>query len=56
LVPDSYAHPHIDPALERLAGILMGLVVLEPILLAWHLIAPSRQPALEKGSSDGEGE
>jgi uncharacterized membrane protein YccC len=56
LVPDSYAHPHIDPALERLAGILMGLVVLEPILLAWHLVAPSRQPALEKGSSDGEGE
>jgi uncharacterized membrane protein YccC len=56
LVPDSYAHPRIDPALERLAGILMGLVVLEPILLAWHLIAPSRAAPRENGSSESEGE
>jgi uncharacterized membrane protein YccC len=56
LVPDSYAHPHLDPALERLAGILMGLVVLEPVLLAWHLVAPSREPSLVKASSESEGE
>jgi hypothetical protein len=56
LVPDSYAHPNLDPALERLAGILMGLVVLEPVLLAWHLIAPSREPSPEKASSESEGE
>jgi uncharacterized membrane protein YccC len=56
LVPDSYAHPGIDPALERLAGILTGLVVLEPILLAWHLIAPSRQPSPEQAASANEGE
>jgi uncharacterized membrane protein YccC len=56
LVPDSYAHPHIDPALERLAGILMGLVVLEPVLLAWHLVAPSRAPSAEKALSASEEE
>ncbi|HEY3790736.1 MAG TPA: FUSC family protein [Bradyrhizobium sp.] len=56
LVPDSYLHPGIDPALQRLAGILMGLVVLEPVLLAWHLIAPSREPSPEKAVSANEGE
>lgn len=56
LVPDSYAHPHIDPALARLAGIVMGLVVLEPVLLAWHLLAPGREPARETITSASEGE
>jgi len=56
LVPDSYARPGIDPALERLAGILTGLVVLEPILLAWRLIAPSRQPSPKKAAAANEGE
>jgi hypothetical protein len=56
LVPDSYAHPGIDPALQRLAGILMGLVVLEPVLLAWHLVARSREPSPEKAASANEGE
>jgi uncharacterized membrane protein YccC len=39
LVPDSYAHAMIDPALERLASVLIGLLVLEPILLGWHVAA-----------------
>lgn len=39
LVPDSYAHAMIDPALERLASVLIGLLVLEPILLGWHVVA-----------------
>jgi uncharacterized membrane protein YccC len=56
LVPDSYAYIRIDPALERLAGIVMGLVVLEPVLLAWHLIAPNRQPSPERALSASEGE
>jgi uncharacterized membrane protein YccC len=56
LVPDSYAYMRIDPALERLAGILMGLVVLEPVLLAWHLVAPGREPSPEKALSASEGE
>ncbi|MBR0875006.1 FUSC family protein [Bradyrhizobium tropiciagri] len=56
LVPDSYAQMRIDPALERLSGILMGLVVLEPVLLAWHLVAPSREPPREQAASTNEGE
>ncbi len=56
LVPDSYAHPGIDPALERLAGILIGLVVLEPVLLAWHLVARGQEPVPEKTLSASEGE
>jgi uncharacterized membrane protein YccC len=54
LVPDSYAHTRIDPALERLAGILMGLVVLEPVLLVWHLVAPEPSPEKTLSTSDGE--
>jgi uncharacterized membrane protein YccC len=56
LVPDSYAHIRIDPALERLAGILMGLIVLEPVLLAWHLVAPNRKASSDKALSAREGE
>ncbi|CAN5414103.1 hypothetical protein BH09PSE6_BH09PSE6_13850 [soil metagenome] len=40
LVPDSFANADIEPAIERLIGILMGLVVLEPVLVIWHLVAP----------------
>jgi uncharacterized membrane protein YccC len=42
LVPDEYAHAAIEPALARLGGILVGLALLEPVLLAWHLVAPGR--------------
>jgi Mg2+/Co2+ transporter CorB len=56
LVPDSYAAMRIDPALERLVGILMGLVVLEPILLAWHCIAPKRERCPENALSASESE
>lgn len=38
LVPDSYA----GAALERLAGIGVGMAVLVPVLLAWHLLTPGR--------------
>lgn len=41
LVPDDYGSAAIGPALNRLTGILIGMALLEPVLLAWHLIAPS---------------
>ena len=40
LVPDSYAAAAIAPSLDRLFGILVGMALLEPILVAWHLIVP----------------
>ncbi|UAK26423.1 FUSC family protein [Sphingomonas nostoxanthinifaciens] len=38
LVPDDYGAIEIGPALARLTGILIGMAVLEPVLLAWHLL------------------
>jgi uncharacterized membrane protein YccC len=43
LVPDSYAQAHLGPALERLLGIFAGILLLQPVLLAWHLLAPGRR-------------
>lgn len=43
LVPDDYARAHIGPALDRLAGTLIGMALLEPVLLLWHLIAPDER-------------
>jgi uncharacterized membrane protein YccC len=40
LVPDDYAAAHIGPAIDRLAGTLIGMALLEPVLLLWHLTAP----------------
>jgi uncharacterized membrane protein YccC len=41
LVPDSYTDAAIAPALDRLYGILTGMALLEPVLVAWHLVAPA---------------
>lgn len=41
LVPDSYADASIGPALNRLLSIFVGIVVLEPVLLAWHAVSRS---------------
>ncbi len=38
LVPDNYFNAQPDPGVGRLTGILLGIVVLEPILLVWHLL------------------
>jgi uncharacterized membrane protein YccC len=43
LVPDSYADAELAPALHRLGGILVGMAVLEPVLVAWRLIAGDRR-------------
>lgn len=39
LVPDNYANAQVTPGYERLLGILFGMVLLEPVVLAAHLIA-----------------
>lgn len=57
LVPDSYAAAAIDPGLHRLIGILVGSALMEPVLIAWHLLAPGKQtpttrPATEETASE----
>jgi uncharacterized membrane protein YccC len=47
LVPDSYAHAHLGPAWERLAGIFIGMAVLEPVLILWHFASPGRPKTAE---------
>lgn len=42
LVPDSYADATIRPGLERLVSIFVGMAVLTPILILWHLFARTR--------------
>ena len=43
LAPDSYAAAGLGPALERLGGVVVGILLLEPVLLAWHVVAPARR-------------
>jgi len=38
LVPDSYADAGVGPGLQRLFGILFGMVLLEPVLLAFRYL------------------
>lgn len=42
LVPDRIEDVAVAPAMARLTGIAVGLAVLEPVLVAWHLLAPRR--------------
>ena len=44
LVPDSYANAELAPAIDRLTGIIIGIVVLEPVLLLSHLATKTRRP------------
>lgn len=43
LVPDSYSDARIEPGLQRLMSIFVGMAILEPVLIAWHLVAPARK-------------
>jgi uncharacterized membrane protein YccC len=45
LVPDDYAQAQIHPAIDRLLSVLLGMALLEPVLLAWHWLAPQTRPA-----------
>lgn len=53
LVPDSYANAGVEPGMERLAGILAGMAVLEPILLLGRLAGRGR--ARDAGHDMGAG-
>lgn len=52
LVPDSYAGAAITPAFDRLYGILIGMAVLEPVLVAWHVIRPGALPMTASSPSE----
>jgi uncharacterized membrane protein YccC len=52
LVPDSYADANTQPALERLISIFVGMALLEPVLLLWHLVARGPAGAV---ADDGRG-
>lgn len=55
LVPDTYADAEIMPALLRLLSIFIGMALLEPVLLAWHWLAPHEaRAAAASTSSDSE--
>lgn len=43
LVPDSYANADLAPAMHRLLSIFVGFAILEPVLIAWHLLSPGRR-------------
>jgi uncharacterized membrane protein YccC len=43
LVPDNYTNAVLDPGLDRLFGILFGLILLEPVVLAAHLVQQRRR-------------
>ncbi|CDO37527.1 FUSC family protein [Novosphingobium sp. KN65.2] len=55
LIPDSYENVAIAPAVTRLVSVFIGMMVLEPVLLAWHLIAPRKAPG-EHGTAPSDGE
>jgi uncharacterized membrane protein YccC len=55
LVPDNYADAEIGPALLRLLSIFIGMALLEPVLLAWHFLAPREAGSVvATGQSDSE--
>jgi len=54
LVPDSYADAQIKPALQRMLSIVIGMALLEPVLLAWHALAPRRKPDQEASAAASE--
>jgi uncharacterized membrane protein YccC len=38
LVPDSYLNAELAPGLARLIGIVVGILLLLPVLVGWHLV------------------
>jgi uncharacterized membrane protein YccC len=55
LVPDHYDQASIGLAVERLASIVIGMALLEPVLLAWHALSPKVQRARAETPSHGDG-
>lgn len=56
LVPDSYGQVRSDPGVHRLVSILIGMALLEPVLLAWHAIAPWQSSLRENYRANRDGE
>jgi uncharacterized membrane protein YccC len=56
LVPDNYANAQIGPAENRLVGLLVGMALLEPILLLWHLVAPGKGAIAKVLGAEGGGD
>ena len=60
LVPDDYSAAMIAPGLSRLSGIAVGIAILEPVLLLWHLarrrraVAPGAAEDRQAGAPHGE--
>ena len=52
LVPDSYVEPDPEAAVARLAGIVIGIALLEPVLAAFHLLT-WRRAVEAKGDASG---
>ncbi len=51
LVPDDYSNAAIEPGLERLISVFIGMAILVPVLLAGHIIAPEREAVDVSGDS-----
>jgi hypothetical protein len=45
LVPDRYIDPDPDAGLARLAGTVIGIAMLEPVLAAFHVFSWSKAVA-----------
>jgi uncharacterized membrane protein YccC len=56
LVPDSYAEVRVDPGVKRLISILIGMALLEPVLLAWHALAPRASVVMRRYRPKRSGE
>jgi uncharacterized membrane protein YccC len=55
LVPDSYADAVISPAFDRLYGILVGMALLEPVLVAWRFLEQITHPRASPGTDGNTG-
>lgn len=51
LVPDSFIAPDADAAIARLAGIVIGNALLEPVLAAFHVFNWKSTVAVRGGVS-----
>lgn len=54
LVPDSYAGAAAAPGFDRLWGILTGMIILEPLLVLWHLIGLARGGEVGRATGGSE--
>ena len=54
LVPDSYSNAVVDPGVDRLAGILLGIVILEPVLILSHFVLGRNSGKVASPNEAGE--